>query len=118
MIVTAFKLANQAVVSAGGTMINPPPSFFATGMEQNLFTYIVSGDGLTIEDHIVGTTRMGTSSATAVVDGNLHVFGVKNLMIADIGVLPNSPNGNTCYSAYMVGLRACTILGVPVPPAR
>ncbi len=117
LMVTAGKILNNATMAAGGMMVQPPAAFFMAGNENLLFLYLKSPDGLSVADHILGTTRMGTSSATGVVDGNLHVFGVKNLMIADLGVLPNSPDGNTGYAAYLVGLRACTILGVPVPPA-
>jgi choline dehydrogenase-like flavoprotein len=61
---------------------------------------------------------MGTSIANGgVVDGDLNVFGVNNLKVADIGVLPVSPDCNTAYAAFMVGLRCATILGAKVPPA-
>jgi choline dehydrogenase len=73
--------------------------------------------GITAESHIVGTAVMGTSMANAVVDGYLHVFGVKNLMVADASVIPVPPDGNICYGCYMIALGAAAILGVPTPPA-
>jgi len=38
-------------------------------------------------------------------------------MIADASVIPVLPDGNICYSVYMVALGAAAILGVPTPPA-
>ncbi len=120
-IMTAVNLIATGV--GVNNMISPPGSLFSTppgtdpASDAEIFSIMKSPDNLSPEDHIVATTRMGTSIADGVVDGNLNVFGVKNLMIADIGVLPMSPNGNTGYAAYMVGLRGATILGVPVPPA-
>ena len=60
---------------------------------------------------------MGTSKENGVVDGNLNVFGVNGLMVADIGVESAIVRGNTCYSAYVIALVAAQILGVPTPPA-
>lgn len=114
LAVASLKAFAQSV-GGPANMIFPPPEAFAS--DADLFSYIVSPAGLAITYHIVGTTRMAKSIADGVVDGNLNVFGVKNLMVADTGVLPIPPDGNTCYSAYMVALRAATILGVPVPPA-
>lgn len=54
---------------------------------------------------------MSTTAADGVVDGNLHVFGVKNLMVADLGVAPITPNGNTCYPVYVIANEAARILG-------
>jgi choline dehydrogenase len=120
-IVTAVNLIASGV--GVGNMFQPPGSLFSNppgtdpASDAALFEFITSPDALQIEDHIIATTRMGTSINNGVVDGNLNVFGVQNLKIADIGVLPVVPNGNTGYAAYVVGLRAATILGAPVPPA-
>ncbi len=113
LMMASIKLLANAV--GVGNMILPPPATFAS--DDDLFAYLTSRDGLGITYHIVGTTRMAQSIAEGVVDGNLNVFGVKNLMVADTGVLPETPDGNTCYAAYMVGMRAATILGSEVPPA-
>ncbi len=77
----------------------------------------MTASGITAESHIVSTARMGISSATAVVDGDLNVFGVENLMVADASVIPVMPDGNICYAVYMIALGAAAILGVPTPPA-
>ncbi len=120
-IITALNLIASGV--GVNNMFQPPSYLFQNppginaAADENLFTYVTTPDALQIEDHIIATTRMGTSVADGVVDGDLNVFGVRHLKVADIGVLPVEPNGNTCYAAYMVGLRCATILGVDVPPA-
>ncbi len=120
-IVTALNLIASGV--GVNNMFQPPGSLFSNppgtdpAGDAALFNFVTTPDALQIEDHIIATTRMGTSIADGVVDGELNVFGVSHLKVADIGVLPVEPNGNTCYSAYMVALRCATILGVPVPPA-
>jgi hypothetical protein len=45
---------------------------------------------------------MTTSPTTGVVDSNGHVFGVDNLIVADITVAPLSPLGNCMAIAYLV----------------
>jgi len=114
--VSFFKIAQDIAAAAGQTVLYPSPEQYAAG-DDALFGAAVNPASLVIAYHTVGTTRMGTSIANGVVDGNLNVFGVRNLMVADIGALPISPSGNTCYSAYVVALIAAQILGVPTPPA-
>lgn len=123
---TAFTDANLAVSaykilanSVGGTgnVIFPSAAQYAVAGDQGLFAAAQSPEGLTIQDHYCGTASMALSSATGVVDGNLNVFGVKNLMVADLSAAPVIPDGNTAYSAYMIGLGAAAILGEATPPA-
>jgi choline dehydrogenase len=115
LTVAAYYLIAQAV---GGTanMVFPSAAQYAEGPFA-LIAAAQTTSGNTAESHIIGTAVMGTSSANAVVDGNLHVFGVKNLMVVDASVIPVPPDGNICYGVYMVALGAAAILGVPTPPA-
>ncbi len=115
LTVASYYLIAQAM---GGTanMIFPSAGQYAEGPSA-LLAAAMTASGITAESHIVGTAAMGTSPANAVVDGNLHVFGVKNLMIADASVIPVLPNGNICYGVYLVALGAAAILGIPTPPA-
>lgn len=41
-----------------------------------------------------------------VVDERLNVIGVKGLMVADAGIIPNVPNGNVHSTVCVVGRRA------------
>ncbi len=116
LVVSFFKIAKAIATAMGQTVLFPTAEQYAAGDEE-LFNAAINPASLVIAYHTIGTTRMGTSKQNSVVDGNLHVHGIENLMIADIGVLPLSPSGNTCYSAYVVALVAAKILGIPTPPA-
>ncbi|MBS0649907.1 MAG: hypothetical protein JSR93_01975 [Verrucomicrobia bacterium] len=112
LTVAAYKLIANAV--GPGNVIYPPNMGSAT--DDELFAAAKQPGGRTIASHITGTTRMATSMATGVVDGNLRVFGVKNLMVCDLGAAPELPDGNTCYAVYVLALGAAQILGVATPP--
>ena len=113
LTVSFYKIMRNIAFANEGIPLYPPLADYVS--DDQLLTD--AKNKIIAESHIVGTTRMGTSTANGVVNGNLQVFGVKNLMIADAGVLPILSSGNTCYSAYLVGLEAAAILGVPTPPA-
>eukprot|EP00605_Chrysophyceae_sp_TOSAG23-4_P002968 GSChrysophyteH1.ASY1.ANO1.3270.1 assembled CDS len=56
--------------------------------------------------HPVSTTRMGRASdSMAVVDGELRVFGVDGLRVADAGVMPHITSGNTAAPTMVIGER-------------
>lgn len=114
-----LAVANYYVIAQSvglGNMIFPPPAHFA--VPALLFQDLLSSSGTTAESHICGTARMGTSKDNAVVNGELEVFGVKNLMVVDASVIPVLADGNTCYSVYVLALGAAKILGIRTPPAR
>ena len=46
----------------------------------------------------------------SVVDGDLRVYGVKNLRIADGSVMPRVTTGNTMAPCVIVGERAAEII--------
>jgi len=116
LAVATYYLIEQAITGGGGTMIFPSPGQFAGGAAA-LLSAAESSSGVTIASHICSTARMGSALSNGVVDGKLRVMGVDNLMVADLSVAPFSPDGNTCYCVYMIGLNAARILGVPTPPA-
>lgn len=121
LAVTAYYLIANSVGT--GNMLFPPSTLFGSQpgtdpvQDALLLQQAQGASGIVATSHILGTTRLGTSIQNGVVDGNLNVFGVENLMVADLGVAPQSPDGNTCYAAYLIALNAARILGVPVPPA-
>lgn len=54
--------------------------------------------------HAVGTTRMGApGDPRTVVDPNGRVVGLRNLRVADAGLMPDVPRANTNFSAIMIG---------------
>lgn len=116
LVVSFFKIAREIAAAADHRVTYPTPEQYEAG-DEALFAAALNPSSLAITYHNVGTTRMGTSIANGVVDGNLHVMGTKGLMVGDIGVESIIVSGNTCYSAYVIALVAAKILGVPTPPA-
>ncbi|KAL6247741.1 hypothetical protein RBB50_005089 [Rhinocladiella similis] len=56
--------------------------------------------------HMMGTARMGKTEAEAVVDHDFKIFGVQNVRIADMSVIPIAINCHTQTTAYLAGLTA------------
>jgi choline dehydrogenase len=61
--------------------------------------------------HQSGTAAMGRD-AMSVVDGELRVFGLKNLQVADASIMPRVTTGNTMAPCVVIGERAAEILTV------
>ena len=59
--------------------------------------------------HQTSTAKMGRD-AMSVVDGDLRVYGVKNLRIADGSVMPRVTTGNTMAPCVIIGERAAEII--------
>lgn len=93
----------------GPLVISPPGAVYAGG-DDALLAFAQDLSHLSVTYHIVGTNRMGTSVHNGVVDGDLHVIGVKHLMIADASVEPQIEDGNTAWSAYVIGQTASDII--------
>jgi choline dehydrogenase-like flavoprotein len=59
--------------------------------------------------HQTCTAKMGRDSMS-VVDGNLRVYGIENLRIADGSIMPRVTTGNTMAPCVIIGERAGEIL--------
>jgi choline dehydrogenase len=59
--------------------------------------------------HETCTAKMGRD-AMSVVDGNLNVYGVSNLRVADGSIMPRVTTGNTMAPCVIIGERAAEIL--------
>jgi len=59
--------------------------------------------------HQTCTAKMGCDSMS-VVDGNLKVYGIENLRIADGSIMPRVTTGNTMAPCVIIGERAAEIL--------
>lgn len=62
--------------------------------------------------HHMGTTRMGASPATGVVDGNCRVFGIQNLYVAGSSVFTTSGWANPTLTLLALSLRLADHLAV------
>jgi choline dehydrogenase len=61
--------------------------------------------------HQTCTAKMGRDRMS-VVDGNLRVYGVENLRIADGSIMPRVTTGNTMAPCVIIGERAAEILRI------
>jgi len=59
--------------------------------------------------HPCGACKMG-SGPDAVVDGELRVYGVENLRVADSSIMPQITTGNLNAPAIMIGEKAADLL--------
>jgi choline dehydrogenase len=59
--------------------------------------------------HETCTAKMGRD-AMSVVDGNLKVYGIENLRIADGSIMPRVTTGNTMAPCVIIGERAAELL--------
>jgi choline dehydrogenase len=66
-------------------------------------------DGLGTFWHQSGTAKMGRD-AMSVVDGELKVYGVDSLRIADASILPRVTRGNTMAPCVVIGEQAAAFL--------
>lgn len=55
--------------------------------------------------HHIGTTRMGASEATGVVDSNCRIHSVANLFVASSSVFPTSSQANPTLTIVALALR-------------
>jgi choline dehydrogenase len=66
-------------------------------------------DGAVSYWHQSGTARMGRD-AMSVVDGELRVYGLRNLRIADASIMPRVTTGNPMAACVVIGERAAEML--------
>jgi choline dehydrogenase len=59
--------------------------------------------------HETGTAKMGRDEMS-VVDGELKVYGIENLRVADGSIMPRVTTGNTMAPCVVIGERAATEL--------
>ena len=69
---------------------------------------LLSGEYLDRQDpinHHIGTTKMGSSKETGVVDRNLKIFDFENIYISSSAVFPTSSNVNPTFTIVALSLR-------------
>jgi choline dehydrogenase len=96
--VACYGQAYNTLVQMG---LTPSPVLPMPGNTADVQDYIL-GSFKQVFDW-VGTCAMGMSAATAVVDSSGNVFGVKNLVVADITISPITCRGNTQAIGFLIG---------------
>ena len=120
--VAIFKaIANTSLLYNGSMPLYPPPQHFDSTEYPHPNTTPGIGDTILRLDalsarpigafHNSSSCRMATSIATGVVDGNLNVFGCKNLACCDLSIAPENIDANPTFAAVVIGLRLAKILG-------
>src|SRR5262245_9939986 len=66
-------------------------------------------DGVSTYWHLTSTAKMGRD-AMSVVDGDLKVYGIDNLRIADASIMPRVTTGNTMAPCVIIGERAAALI--------
>jgi choline dehydrogenase len=66
-------------------------------------------DGVTTYWHAAGTSKMGRDPMS-VVDGNLKVYGIDNLRVADASIMPRITSANTMAPCVVIGERAAQFI--------
>ncbi len=66
-------------------------------------------DAATTYWHVAGTAKMGRDQMS-VVDGDLKVYGVEGLRIADASIMPRITTSNTMAPCVVIGERAAELM--------
>lgn len=77
------------------------PSLETINDDQKLEMYLKNNISTT--HHIQGTLRMAPNAESGVVDAGGHVYGVRNLVVADDSIAPFASDGNTSAPAFFIG---------------
>jgi choline dehydrogenase-like flavoprotein len=60
--------------------------------------------------HGIGSCKMGRREKGGVVDGDLNIYGVEGLKVADLSIVGGNVAANTSSTALMIGERAADIV--------
>ena len=111
--VAAAAIRLTRTIAAAPALKKYAPQEFKPGpqyqTEQEL-EQVASDIGTTIF-HPVGTCKMGRpEDATAVVDSELRVIGVRSLRVVDASVMPTITSGNTNSPTLMIAEKAAQLI--------
>ncbi len=98
----AHEILDRALQSAGVGKLD-----YHEPKEQRLAAIL---DQATDGFHQIGTTRMGLSPRTSIVDSDCRVHGVSNLFIASSSIFPSSSQANPTLLAVAFAIRLATHL--------
>lgn len=87
-------------------LIYPDPSILTDPVALTSFIK----DNVTSDMHFQGHCRMAPLNQGGVVDSTGHVYGVKNLIVADDSVIPVMVDGAPMSTAYLVALNIANML--------
>ncbi|KAG9018158.1 hypothetical protein FRB90_012066 [Tulasnella sp. 427] len=89
VLITGINNLLSTMSSVSGlTMITPDNTTTITNYVNNYTPATMNSN------HWMGSTKIGTSNTTSVVDANTKVWGTTNLFIVDAGIVPGQPMSN------------------------
>lgn len=89
-------------------LIYPDPSILMPGNEAILIEFIKDNINSTL--HYQSHCRMAPLDQGGVVDSTGHVYGVKNLIVADDSIVPQDMDGSPMASAYLMAANVARLL--------
>ncbi|EGO00550.1 hypothetical protein SERLA73DRAFT_104857 [Serpula lacrymans var. lacrymans S7.3] len=93
----------------GPVPIDAPDITYTTEDNEAIETYHrqIMGSG----HHSSGTNAMKPRERGGVVDPRLNVYGVKDLKVADLSIVPSNVASNTYSTAVVIGEKAAVLIG-------
>jgi choline dehydrogenase len=106
----AVQQVNQIYLKAGAYTTSPSPNDPAQVVEQGLTLFVTTSGAL----HGQGTCRAGATQSNSVVDTNCMSWDVKNLMICDASVIPNSLSANPNATIMAIASRCSDFVNTQI----
>ncbi|KAJ3855152.1 GMC oxidoreductase-domain-containing protein, partial [Lentinula lateritia] len=94
--------------ASGPVPIDAPKIVYSKQDDRAIDDYIKATVGTTW--HSLGTCAMKPRGAGGVVDSRLNVYGVENLKVADLSIVPLNVGANTNNTALIVGEKAFLLI--------
>ncbi|KAJ3882837.1 GMC oxidoreductase-domain-containing protein [Lentinula edodes] len=110
---TSQTVLNESTASVNPTASGPvpidaPKIAYSKEDDRAIDDYIKATVGTTW--HSLGTCAMKPRAAGGVVDSRLNVYGVENLKVADLSIVPLNVGANTNNTALVIGEKAFLII--------
>lgn len=105
-----FPEGSAATVSVSAQPVGSEMSKIIYSPEDNEAIDEYTRQNLGTTWHSCGTCGMKAREKGGVVDSNLNVYGVQNLKVADLSIMPANVGANTYNTALIIGEKAAVII--------
>ncbi|KAG2367035.1 alcohol oxidase-like protein [Suillus spraguei] len=94
--------------ASGPVDLNAPDIIYTAEDDEAIENY--HRDRVQTSSHSLGTCAMKPRAEQGVVDARLNVYGVRNLKVADMSIVPKDVGTNTYSTALLIGEKAAMII--------
>ncbi|KAG2344723.1 alcohol oxidase [Suillus weaverae] len=94
--------------TAGPADLNAPDIIYTAEDDEAIEQF--NRDNMQTTWHSLGTCAMKSRADQGVVDARLNVYGVTNLKVADLSIVPKNVGTNTYSTALLIGEKAAMII--------